>query len=284
MPQVWANDVELHYELAGQGEPLVLVHGMWSTHQNWQGVVPGLAQSVRVVAYDRRGHGRSQRGEQGTRRDQEDDLAALIEVLDLEPAHLAGTSFGAAIALGLAARRPELVRSVIAHEPPLISVAANDPTVQPLLAEVQATIEAVLARLAGGDMEGGARQFVEEVALGPGAWQQLPEPLRATMVESAPAFAAEQRDPRWAGIEPAALAHVECPVLLTQGDQSPAWFWKIIAKLPELIDGAELHTYPGAGHAPHLTHPDDYLRAATAFLARSPHRTPVGSESPAMLG
>jgi hypothetical protein len=55
-----------------------------------------------------------------------------------------------------------------------VSLVADDPAVRPLLAEVQATIEAVLARLAQGDLEGPARQFVEQVALGPGAWQQPP--------------------------------------------------------------------------------------------------------------
>jgi pimeloyl-ACP methyl ester carboxylesterase len=275
MPHISAYDVELHYQLTGRGEPLVLVHGSWSDHRNWQAVGPGLAQSFLVVAYDRRGHGDSQRGGQGTRRDQEDDLAALIEALDLAPAHVAGTSFGASIALGVATRRPDLVRSVIVHEPPLMSVVADDARVQPLLGEVQATIEAVLARLARGDHEGGAREFVERLALGPGGWQQLPEPLLATMIRSASAFTGEQRDRNWASIDPAALAHVERPVLLTQGAQSPAWFRVIVARLADLIEGVELHTYPGAGHAPHLTRPDGYVAAAATFLARPRERTLV---------
>jgi pimeloyl-ACP methyl ester carboxylesterase len=248
--------------------PLILVHGAWSDRNNWQAVAPDLARSHLLVAYDRRGHGLSQHGEHGTRRDQEDDLAALIEALELGPVHVAGTSFGAAIALGLAGRRPELVRGVIAHEPPLISVIADEPEVQPLLTDVRASIEAVLALVERGDLNGAACQFVEEVALGPGAWQQLPAPLRQTMVRSARAFAAEQRDPDWASIDEAALGRIECPVLLTQGDHSPRWFLPIVARLAELIDGVALHTYPGAGHAPHLTHPGDYLTATTAFLGR----------------
>jgi pimeloyl-ACP methyl ester carboxylesterase len=275
MPHVSANKVALYYELTGQGDPLVLVHGGWSDHGNWQAVAPELAQSFTVVAYDRRGHGQSQRGDQGSRRDQEDDLAALIEALGCEPAHVVGTSFGASIAIGLAARRPELVRSVIAHEPPLMSVVASNPEVQALLGAVQATIESVVARLARGDIEAAARQFVEEVALGPGAWEQLPEALRATMIDSAPAFVAEQGDPTWASVDLAALTHVECPVLLTQGDQSPPWFLEIVAKLAEEMEQAEVLTYWGAGHAPHITHPNDYLRATTAFLARSRERTLV---------
>jgi pimeloyl-ACP methyl ester carboxylesterase len=150
-----------------------------------------------------------------------------------------------------------------------MSVVAHDPDIQPLLGEVQTTVQSVLARLAGGDIEGGARQFVEEVALGPGAWEQLPEPLRKTMIETAPAFVAEQRDPNWASVDLAELSQARCPVLLTQGDQSPTWFLGVIAKLAEGIDGAEVRTYRGAGHAPHITHPNDYLATITDFLVRS---------------
>jgi pimeloyl-ACP methyl ester carboxylesterase len=269
MAHVSANDVELFYELTGRGDPLVLVHGSWSDHGNWQAVEPDLAESFLVAAYDRRDHGRSERTGRGTRRDQEDDLAALIDALEIAPVHIAGTSFGATIAIGLAARRPELVRSVIAHEPPLISLVAHDPEVQPLLAEVQVALESVLARLARGDTECGARRFVEEVALGPGAWEQLPMPQRETMIESAPAFVVEQRDANFASADPDELSRLRCPVLLTQGDQSPAWFRGIVGNLAEIIEAAEIRTYHGAGHAPHVTHPDDYLEAVTDFLARS---------------
>jgi pimeloyl-ACP methyl ester carboxylesterase len=269
MPHITANDVELYYEVTGRGDPLVLVHGGWSDHHNWQAVAPGLAESFLVLTYDRRGHGQSERADQGTRRDQEDDLAGLIEGLDDGPVHIAGTSFGASIAIGLTARRPELVRSVIAHEPPLVSLIARDPEIKPLVEEVSATIQSVLGRLARGDIEGGARQFVEQVALGPGAWEQLPAPLRETMIDTAPAFTAEQHDAKWATVDPAALSRLQRPVLLTQGDQSPTWFLGIIAKLAEVMEGAEVRTYLGAGHAPHLTHPRDYLATTTDFLVHS---------------
>jgi pimeloyl-ACP methyl ester carboxylesterase len=271
MPHMSANNVELHYEVSGQGDPLVLVHGGWSDLHNWQPVAPDLAHSFLVVAIDRRGHGQSERlADQGTRRDQEDDLAALIEGLGRGPVHIVGTSFGGSIAIGLAARRPELVRSVIAHEPPLISLVADDPQMEPLMAEVQGSVQSVLERLALGDVEGGARQFVEEVALGPGAWEQLPKPLRETMIDSAPAFVAEQEDPNWASLDLAELSRVDLPVLLTQGDQSPPWFAGIVARLAELVDGATVRTYGAAGHAPHITHPSDYLATVTDFLVLSP--------------
>ena len=112
--------VELHVEApVGAGDPLVLVHGGWTDHTAFDAVVESLARSFRVIRYDRRGHSRSQYGPAAApRRRDEDDLAELIEALGLGPAHLVGTSYGAAISLALAIRRPELVRSVLAHEPP----------------------------------------------------------------------------------------------------------------------------------------------------------------------
>jgi pimeloyl-ACP methyl ester carboxylesterase len=272
MPRISANGVELNYDLTGAGETLVLVHGGWSDRNNWLPVVPELARSFSVVAYDRRGHGLSTRDVPGSRRDQEDDLAALIEGLADEPVRVAGTSFGGSIAIGLASRRPDLVRSVVVHEPPLIYVAADDPDARVQLESVQATIRAVSAAVERGDARSAAEQFVDEIALGPGTWNLLPEPLRETMVDSAPAFVAEQQDPAWADAE---LANISCPLLITAGDNSPPWFAPIVSKLAAAIGHAEVHTYRGAGHAPHLTNPGDYLAAVTDFFSREPTRREI---------
>jgi pimeloyl-ACP methyl ester carboxylesterase len=55
------NGVELYYGLSGSGEPLVLVHGSWGDHHNWDPVTAALAESFRVFAYDRRGDSASER-------------------------------------------------------------------------------------------------------------------------------------------------------------------------------------------------------------------------------
>lgn len=129
MPRQRINDIELHYELTGEGDDtVVLVHGGWTDHLSWQFVVPALAERHRVVAYDRRGHSRSDRSTTpASRRLDEADLAALIETLDLGAVNLVGNSYGGSISLGLAARRPDLVRCVAAHEPPLLDVAQERP-------------------------------------------------------------------------------------------------------------------------------------------------------------
>ncbi|MGH2543823.1 MAG: alpha/beta fold hydrolase, partial [Ardenticatenaceae bacterium] len=170
------NGIRLFYEVSGDGEiPLVFAHGSWVSHHNWDAVVPGLAESFRVVAYDRRGHSESERTtEQGSVREDVADLAALIEYLELAPAWVAGNSFGASITLRLAGERPDLLQGIIAHEPPLFSLLASDPLMSPMLEEVEKRVSVVVERIASEDHAGAAEQFVETVALGPGSWAQLP--------------------------------------------------------------------------------------------------------------
>ena len=169
MSTVRVNGVDLYYELSGSGEPLVLVHGSWGDHHNWDPVVASLSESFRVLAYDRRGHSASERpAGQGSVFEDADDLAALIDELELAPAHIAGNSFGAVVVLRAAIRSPEVFRSLIAHEPPLFPLLAGT-ELEPALEEVQRGIEAVVGPLEAGDHEGAARLFADTIAFGPGA-------------------------------------------------------------------------------------------------------------------
>lgn len=133
MPAATVNGVRLAYEINGSGTvPLVLVHGSWVSRRSWDPVLQGFAQSCRVLWYDRRGHSESERPtKQGSVHEDVADLAALIEHAGLAPAWVVGSSFGGSIALRLAGTRPELVRGVLAHEPPLLSVLQGDPAATP---------------------------------------------------------------------------------------------------------------------------------------------------------
>jgi pimeloyl-ACP methyl ester carboxylesterase len=268
----------LYYEETGSGEPVVFVHGNWTEHSTWHLTVPELPAGLRAVVYDRRGSGRSQRSrERLTRRLHEDDLAAVIEALGPAPAHVVANSYGASTALGLAARRPERFLSLVAHEPPLVSVVEDDPAAVAAVARTAATMDAVRERVEACDPAGGAKRFVEEVALGPGGWAGLPEFIRATMVANAYVVAEEMRDPALGDIDLQALAEVEVPILLTRGDQSPDWFYGIVNRLAEAM-GRDPITILGAGHNPHATHPAQ-LAAIVAAFAQGRSRMMSSSES-----
>jgi pimeloyl-ACP methyl ester carboxylesterase len=264
------NGVQLHYEFKGSGPvPLVLVHGSWDSHRDWDLVVPQLGQHFQVLAYDRRGHSQSDRPEgQGSVDQDVADLAALIGHLGLAPAVIVGNSFGASISLRMAREHRTLVRGIIAHEPPLFALLADDPNVAPLLSDVRARIGAVVDRIASGDHAGAAEQFVDTVALGPGSWAQIPREYQQTIIENAPTFLDESRDPQQLAFNLDWLTGFSKPVLLTKGDQSPPMFAPVIAKLARSLPQAEVVTLEGAGHVPHATHPDAYVDVVLRFARK----------------
>jgi pimeloyl-ACP methyl ester carboxylesterase len=263
------NGVRLHHLRTGdEGPPLVLVHGSWVDHQDWSGVVGDLAHAYQVVTYDRRGHSRSERQPgQGSLDEDAGDLAALIEKLDLAPAHVVGNSFGGSVALRLASRRPELFRSLSVHEPPLIDLLDIRAETRPMARAVRALIGGVADQIAEGDAAGGTRRFVEEIALGPGAWDGLPPELRQVFLNNAPTWLDETRDPQGFGVDLQALAAFGRPVLLTRGDQSPPMFAPILDVLATALPQARRVTLPGAGHVPHQSHPATFVSVLRSFLS-----------------
>ena len=268
MPTIAVNGTELFYERTGaQGPPLVLVHGSWGDHHNFDAVVPALAQSYRVLTYDRRGHSESPRPRTpGSLREDAMDLAALLEALDLAPAHVVGNSFGASTSLRLATERPELFRSLTAHEPPLFGLLADDPLLAAPLATLGEHIAVVYDRLAAGDAEGGARQFVETVAFGPGMWETLPVAARANFVRNAHTFLDEGQDPEWSVVDLDALRRFPRPFLLTRSDRSPPLFPAVVARIARAVPQGRQHLFAGAGHVPHATHPAAWLEVVGSFL------------------
>jgi 3-oxoadipate enol-lactonase len=108
------DGVALNVAIEGEGPPVVLLHGHALDLRVWEEATPWLVRGgFRVIRYDQRGHGRSSSPLSGYRwSDHAADLAEVIGNLDAAPAHLVGLSKGGGIALELAVRRPELVRSL----------------------------------------------------------------------------------------------------------------------------------------------------------------------------
>jgi (E)-2-((N-methylformamido)methylene)succinate hydrolase len=116
VPKVRAGDIELYYEEHGSGsEPLVLMHGFTQSHTHWQGLIRQLPlDRLRVLAFDSRGHGRSDKQPSGyTISQHADDIAAATRALGIETFNFAGHSMGGQIGMALAARHPERLRRLI---------------------------------------------------------------------------------------------------------------------------------------------------------------------------
>ena len=114
MPFFDYDGCQLHYEDYGHGTPLLLVHGLGSSTLDWESQIPVLSPRYRVIAIDLRGHGRSDKpDEHYSIAGFAEDVAALIEHLQLGCVHLLGISMGGMIGFQLGVDRPELLRSLI---------------------------------------------------------------------------------------------------------------------------------------------------------------------------
>src|SRR5215467_601913 len=108
------NGVELWYQVTGEGEPVVQIHGAGFGHFNFAPATPVLSEKFKVIDYDMRGYGQSDRPIQHY--DMEvwaDDVAGLLDALDIPAAHVHGTSMGGMIAIVVAGKYPERTTSVV---------------------------------------------------------------------------------------------------------------------------------------------------------------------------
>ena len=114
-----ANAVRYYYEVYGEGEPLLLLHGGLGSIQMFGPVLPMLAQHRKVIGVDLHGHGRT---ELGTRKislvDMGDDIALVLEQLGHGPVDVLGYSMGGGVALRLAVQHPERVRRLVIASAP----------------------------------------------------------------------------------------------------------------------------------------------------------------------
>jgi pimeloyl-ACP methyl ester carboxylesterase len=114
MPYVPTRDIITYYEEAGSGEPLVLIRGLGSDLQAWAPQLPILAKHFRVIVYDNRGAGRTGAPDKPySIAGMADDLAALLDALKIEKAHVLGYSMGGMVAQEFALRHANRLEKLI---------------------------------------------------------------------------------------------------------------------------------------------------------------------------
>ena len=259
---VEAGGVTIAYERVGQGPPLVFVHGAAVDSRMWEPQLAGLADEFTVVAWDEPGAGRSSDLPQGYGLAAfADGLAALIEVLGLGPAHVAGLSWGGTVVLELYRRRPELVATLIMID----TYAGWKGSLPP--DEVRARVEGTRRMLATPPEE-----FDPTL---PGLFAGDPP---AKYVPMLTAMAADVR-PASLGHELAIMAEADLSDLLHQIAVPTLLIWgsldarsplAVARQFQEAIPGAELIVIEEAGHVSNLERPDRVNDAVREFCRAHP--------------
>jgi 3-oxoadipate enol-lactonase len=130
VPHANVNGVDLHYQQAGAGPDVVLLHAVTANMAVWMvsNLMDTLARDYRVTAYDLRGHGLSGATPTGyTSADMAEDFRGLHDALGLGPAFLIGHSFGGVVAMHAAATYPDRVRGMILSDPYFPGLARLEP-------------------------------------------------------------------------------------------------------------------------------------------------------------
>jgi pimeloyl-ACP methyl ester carboxylesterase len=264
---ITVGDVDLEVEVLGDGEPVVVIQTALTADE-----LRPLAQKTarsgeyRVIHYHRRGYaGSGPLLRPASMAAEAADCRALIEALDVVPAHVVGVSYSAAISLTLASSAPETVRTLTVVEPPPVGVpsgpqflAANARLLETFRANGPlVALDEFLTMLVGPDWRH------ESERDRPGSVAAMERDAVTFFESDIPALLS------WNfGAEDAAT--IRCPVLYVGGSDSGPWFAEVRAGILRSLPHAEDTTVKGAGHLLASTHAADVARLLIDFLRRYP--------------
>jgi pimeloyl-ACP methyl ester carboxylesterase len=268
MKRALVNGGEVEYGVTGTGEPTLLIHGALLAEAMAPLVDTAALEGFELIRYHRRGHAGSSHPAPASIAEHADDAAALLDHLDHEHAHVIGHSSGAIVALELAARHPDRVRSLALLEPPVLFGPAGA-----FFAEVVAPLVELYA---GGDARGAVEGFLALIGLDhwratidravPGAIEQAISDASSFFELELPAAGA------WTfGRDRASL--IDCPVLSVLGAASGPLFEEGRQFLHEWFDDCADAELPGVTHMLQMEATNEVADAIGDFLRSVPSRS-----------
>jgi pimeloyl-ACP methyl ester carboxylesterase len=248
------NGLNMYYEIHGEGEPLVLLHGAFLTIElNFGKMLPTLARDWQVIAVEQQGHGHTEDIDRPLSYEQmADDTAVLLRQLNIRKADVLGYSMGGTIAIEIGIRHPELVRKLV-----VISAPYDRAGWYP---DVYATLEHITPEVFTGS---GLPESYAKVAPNPDGWVTLVEKVKRVDLEFVGRTAEE-------------FQSIEAPALLMVGDSDGVPLEKVIEMYTLLGGGvfgdiaglpnSQLAVIPGSTHVGIMEKTDLLLPMITAFL------------------
>ena len=263
---VHVNDIDIRYQIHGQGQSFTLIHGSGDNLNVWYNVVPALEPRYRVLTYDVRGHGESRppKDQEVTIDQLKDDLYGLLKATGMAPTILLGYSMGGDVAVHFTLAHPEMVRALIIANS--VIIVPWEPTFQRRLEKILADNE-VIVREKG--MPGLADYFIEHT-FGPGFREKNPQAVaryRDVMVQTDPELYLQFLTRKFAPIPTERLAAITCPTLIVTGTQDPNSGPKAVEAAKNTIPKAELGTV-NSGHAAFIEAPEEFKKVVSDFLSR----------------
>jgi pimeloyl-ACP methyl ester carboxylesterase len=264
MPFVITNGVRTYFEMAGEGEPLLLIAGNGMDHTAFRDQLPSFAPHFRCITYDLRGIGRADVPDSGyTVPDMARDALALLAALGFSSAHVAGYSLGGAIGQQMAIEEPDCVKSLslystFSHVEPYLRRRYE--LLVKILRETTPELWAMFTTFSAFGEEyinAHDAEIEKEIALRLARWQRADAPSKVGLVGHYEAILAHEVRSR--------LSEIRCPTWIAVGSSDPVAPPSYARHLHEHIAGSRLCIYPGAPHRL-LNFTPQFTADALAFL------------------
>ena len=255
------DGASLRYSTAGDGPPVVLIHGFGLDAAMWEPQWPALRKHHRAIRYDLRGYGGSTLPEGAY--SHVDDLLALLAFLRAQPAHLVGLSMGGRVALQLALQEPAAVRSLTLVDSVLDGYRMSDAWSQ--------SWRRIVATAKGGDLPGAKQLWRRHEVFAPArARAEVAAPLEAMLARYSGWHwlqTDQDRVPARPAIE--LLPTLTIPALIVVGALDLPDFQAIARRLAAEMPQATLRVIAGAGHMANMEAPDQFGALLLEHLAKA---------------
>ncbi len=265
MPSVRANNVNLYYEKTGSGEPLVLIPYLAADQACYAFQVADYAKHFTCISVDLRGAGQSDKPDMPYSTELfADDVAAFMQAIGIDRAHVFGLSLGAATAMWLAAKHPEKVKTLQLHS----SWPKTDPFLKSVVEGWQAQakgLQSIPDVIITGILPWCLRP--ETYAAKPDLLKTLADFVRSRPVQPVDAFLRES-DAVIKHDALAALGRIKAPTQITFGRYDMVTSTRFSDVLRGQIKGSEVHVFEDCSHAPIYENVAAFNEATLAFLQK----------------
>ena len=265
MPQLTLDNVDIHYDVYGDGAPLVLIPGFAAGAWIWSKHVEPLATKFKVVTFDPRGIGQSSYdSEPLTMRVLADDTAALLNRLGIEQAHILGVSFGGFVAQEFALAYPDTTRTLSLCCTSFGGPNHVSPSMEVLTAVLSTngynTDERIRRNLLPAFSPDFVRKHPEEVeeVIRLRLANAVAEEAYRAQLKAGIGFDAESR-----------VAGIKAPTLVLSGDADAIVPVQNSRNLAQQIPGAQLRLVEGGSHLFFIEQPDEFNRNLVEFLTQN---------------
>ena len=260
LKKIEINGRQLHYVDQGGGEgqqPIIFIHGGLDDYRCWQFQIDSFSSKYRAISYSRRfAYPNKWIGNvvaDNTIEDNAKDLSELIRKLDLAPAaHLVGASYGAFITLYCASKNPELAKTMVLNEPPILPFLARShlkddvELLQWFRTRVESPTEDAFKR---GDFKKAAQTFIDRVMDIENFFEKLPEKDKQYLMDNAKSLEGELESAQPPSFSVKDVKQITTiPTLIVKGELSPKWLLRIADILSDNMPNTEQIVIPNVSH------------------------------------